>query len=158
IDQSLTKVSGSKELQMPEMLALRKRLLAEALAQFRRFVAELGDNPRAKEALARSYMRVADIHHQLGTSAQAVPDAEKGVALVRELVAGAPASSKYRDLLALMLEHYARMQPDRDRAVVAYRECLALREALLREHPGRAAAYRSQLAFSYFNAGNNLGG
>src|SRR5262249_18990939 len=86
VEESLVQVSRSKELKAAELRPFRRQLLDRALQQFQRFVEEIGDNPRAREALARSYLRVAEIHGAMGNSAEAVDHMQKGLEICRRLV------------------------------------------------------------------------
>ncbi|MCI0464257.1 MAG: protein kinase [Gemmataceae bacterium] len=157
VQESLTRVSNSKELKSPDMRPFRKQLLDGALKQFEQFVAELGDDPRARDQLARAHLRVGKIHHEMGDHKTAVVQIRKGIELAERLAQERPASPAYRSLLALGNEWLGVAHPDPAESVRAFRRCLELREALLKADPKRSANYRSQLAFDYYNAGHNLG-
>src|SRR5262249_5708534 len=122
-----------------------------------RFVEEIGDNPRAREALARSYLRVGEIHGLMGNPNEAVEHMEKGVAICRRLSEEQPKNRAYRGLLALGYEHLGLVHPDRRADQQALAQSLEFREALLEANPQNAAAYRSKLAFNYYNAAYGLG-
>ncbi len=157
VQESLIRVSDSKELKAPELLAFRKRLLEAARRQFQQFVAELGDDPRARQQLARARLRVGQIHHAMGDRAAAVAEMRQGIELTERLVAEQPRDRAARSLLALGYEWLGVVQPNGTEAAAAFRRSLELREALTADSPERAGTYRSQLAFNYYNAGHHLG-
>jgi hypothetical protein len=68
------------------------------------------------------------------------------------LVEKEPASRPYQSLLALGYEHLGIVHPDRREAARALARSLEIREALLARYPQKAAGYRSQLAYNYYNA------
>jgi tetratricopeptide (TPR) repeat protein len=151
IDQSFTQVSSSPELKAKELLPFRKRLLTRAQQQYEGMAAELGDNPRAEEALVRSWIRLAQINRDLGSKAEAEQAARTSVALAEKLVQKAP-SSNNRGLLAWAWEERMLAATDAGEQRRATRHVLELREALVREDPENEAAL-SALARTCYNTG-----
>jgi tetratricopeptide (TPR) repeat protein len=155
-DESLDHVSKSKELKAPEMASFRRRLLDVQLRQFEEFAAELGDNPRAEERLARAHLRITYLRGADGPAPAAVEHAHKAIAITRRLVEARPGDAKLIGLLALAYEQLARVCPNEEEAHQAVLRAMELRGGLLRDHPAAAAVYRSQLAFSYHNVGRRV--
>ncbi len=157
VEQSFTQASGGKELQTVGLLPLRKKLLEAPQRQLEQFVREERDNPRAREHLAKAYLRLGQIDAALGQPAEGATKMRQAVALLSRLLDERPRSRMYQSLLALAYEHLGVTEPDRAESAKALQRSLEIREQTLREHPEHAASARSQLAFNYFNVGHRLG-
>ncbi len=71
VNVSLTAVSEDELLKAPGMQALRQRLLQSALEFYEGFLRERGDDPTIRAGLAAAYLRVGNIHSELGQGPQA---------------------------------------------------------------------------------------
>jgi tetratricopeptide (TPR) repeat protein len=157
IEESLTQVSKSKELQTEDLLPFRRKLLDAARRHFDQFVRELGDNPRALEQLARAHLRLGQIEDACGRNAEGVAEMRKAVAVTSRLLDETPGSRAYQSLLGLAYEYLGITEHDPAESAKALQRSLQVREEMLRDHPEHAAANRSQLAFNYWNVGYRLG-
>ncbi len=151
IDQSFSQVSSSPELKTKQMLPFRKRLLTSAQQQYQDLVAEVGDNPRAEEALVRSWIRLAQINRALGSKAEAEQAARTSVALGEKLVRNAPTDNN-RGLLSWAWEEYLLTATDASEQQRATQHILELLETLGRDDAGNEAGLYA-LARTCYNAG-----
>jgi serine/threonine-protein kinase len=151
INESLNQVSGSPELKAQEMQSFRKRLLTAAQQQYQDFVAELKDNPRAEEALVRSWIRLAQINRDLGNKTEAADAARSSVAVCDKLVGKAPTIGN-RGLLAWAWEEQMLTTTDAEAQRQATERVLELLEAIVRDDPSNEAVLFS-LARTYYDMG-----
>jgi serine/threonine protein kinase len=156
IEDALAQVR-SKELQKPQMRALRKQLLAAPLLQCRGIIDELGDKPWAARRLALAYLKLAQINYQTGDRDEARAAATQGVDLAERLLRQDPQSIPAQELAASAHEQLGVAAADRAEAERAVSRSRHLLEQLLHDHPARAAGYRSHLAYTYHNVGDGEG-
>jgi tetratricopeptide (TPR) repeat protein len=153
IEESLNKVSRSPELRAPALRGFRKQLLAGILNQYQRIIDEVGDNPRAERELARAYQRLAYVNSEMGNRAESLAAARRAVAVAEKLLRRSPASVSSRELLASAYEQLSMSASDPAEVTRAVERSRGLYEGLVRDDPGRAAYYRSHLAYTYYNLG-----
>ena len=141
-----------------EIAPEQRQFLEQVLPYYREFANEPGEDRQGRERLAAAHLRLAGLLHRLGKTADGADVAQRGVALLDDLVRDFPNEPQYRIDLALMLTTAGVLFVDVDRrseAAAAHRRSVALREELLATSP-EDAALRSGLAQSLTNQGRLL--
>jgi serine/threonine protein kinase len=137
VDLMLSEV-GSKELSdVPLMEGVRRRLLEQALAFYRSFLEERGDDPEVERRVAEGHDRIARILQQLGRHEEAVTHFASAIEGFERLCGDDEAAAGGNDELAatrsrLELGRLALLRGDldgADRQVMAARERMAPRVA-----------------------------
>ncbi len=75
----LTQVTEVELADRPELSEVRRKMLDKAVAYYKEFIEQHGDDPALRDELAESHVRVADILSQIGTPAAAVAAMEKAL-------------------------------------------------------------------------------
>jgi serine/threonine-protein kinase len=138
VDQYLTKVSDSPQLQAHGLERLRKELLGQAKAFYDDFVREQADEPGLQAERGRAYLRLADITAELGDRSGAIEYGHHAQQVFEQLCHEYPETVDYQDELAKALTSVGRnyfYMPDLDRAKASYEQALTLCERLAREAP-----------------------
>jgi eukaryotic-like serine/threonine-protein kinase len=105
IDDSLTRISESKLLNVPGLQPLRKELLESALRYYQGFLQQHADNPAVQKDLATAYTRVARITAEVASREKALQAYGQALALRKQLL---ERNAKDLDLQAdIALHHQA---------------------------------------------------
>jgi serine/threonine protein kinase/Flp pilus assembly protein TadD/thioredoxin-related protein len=86
VDDSLTKVSESRLLNVPGLQPLRKELLESALTYYQEFLRQHAKDPTLQQDLATAYTRVGKITAELGNKNDALKFYEQAFALRKGLL------------------------------------------------------------------------
>jgi serine/threonine-protein kinase len=158
VEDYLTRVSESTLLRAQDrqdLRELRKQLLEDALRYYQKFIAQRGDDPKERAALADAYSRVAFITDEIGSQAEALEAGKHALAIAEQLKREDPRSSDARIRLAKTLNDVGAIRRSlgaMDAALADHFRARTELEALSREHP-TVAAYQHQLALSYNRIG-----
>jgi serine/threonine protein kinase len=90
VNDYFTQVSDNTLLLEPTLNPLRKQLLQTALRYYQDFAREHGDDPAFQAELAVTYLRIAQLMHDLGPQEDWLPVFQKGVAVMEDLLPRAP--------------------------------------------------------------------
>ncbi len=156
VNEYFTSVSESKLLDVPGLQPLRKELLDSALAYYKRFIAEHGDDPAVQAELAATYVRVGNITSLIGSQEQALDAFNEAIQAYEALVRQDPQIATYREGLARANHWCGSVLSDTGRlagAEAAYRRALEIYAALAREKLD-SSGYRVHLANAYSSVGN----
>jgi tetratricopeptide (TPR) repeat protein len=158
VDTMLTRVGEQLAPLTPEMAAVRRKLLEDALSFYQGFLKEAGNDPVIRQETARAYLRVGDIYQSLGELARSAEAYQRGTDLQEKLTRGFPRQPEYaRGMgelyhnLGLVLYALGKEQP----AEVAHRRGVAVLEGLTRRFPD-SPAYRRDLARQWCGLGGLL--
>ncbi len=152
VDQMLTRVADERLANMPQMEAVRRELLQDALKFYQRFLERKNDDRAIRRETAGAQLRLARIHRSLGQYALAEIDYGKTFAMFLELAAQGPLDPESRRELSLahveistccfelgkLEEHKAHTQ-----------QAVDIAEALTTEFP-QDPSIRDQLALANF--------
>jgi serine/threonine protein kinase/tetratricopeptide (TPR) repeat protein len=154
----LTKTAQEPRLEAEDLHALRKDLLASAVAFYEEFVRQLSDDPVLEAERAGAYGDLGFIRQEMGENEQALKHYEQARAIYARLAGEFPADAGHRNALAgtdnnlaIILERLGR----RGEAAEAYRQSLSTREKLVKEFPDDVE-YRKELAQTLTNLGDLL--
>jgi tetratricopeptide (TPR) repeat protein len=151
-------LAGEDELRKdPRLEGLRKRLLGSALT----FYTELQESleadptPQALHDLSKAYVRVGQIHDELGSTHEALAAFRRALAIREALAAAQPANFQLRADLARA--HFAvgfalRPMGRLGEAVRSLERSLAIEEGLVRDHPTEVQ-FQEDLAWVLHNLG-----
>jgi uncharacterized protein (TIGR03067 family) len=128
--------------------------IRDAIQLCRDFLKLQGDDPAGRQQTGRSYNQLALLHLLLRNTDQVEKEAQRALAVQRQLVADFPDRPEYRYDLAcsLLTQGHVCVLTRRPQSWDSYRRALALLEPLIREHP-RAAQYQQTLAEAHRNLG-----
>jgi serine/threonine protein kinase/tetratricopeptide (TPR) repeat protein len=90
VEQMLTRVAEERLLFMPQMEAVRRELLQEALKFYLKFLEKKSDDPVLRREAALAYCRVGRIEHFLGQYAEAEKAYQTGIGMLQELALASP--------------------------------------------------------------------
>jgi serine/threonine protein kinase len=155
VDELFVEVSDNTLLNQPGMQPLREKLLRRALAYYRRFLAERGDDPALQDRVAQTQFRIGLITEAIESRERAVASYEAARQRQERLVAQSPRDAARVEALGKTLNALgaARHRLRRfDAARQAYDDAVAVRKRLLRLAP-HAAEHQRTLANSYMNLG-----
>ena len=96
VDQMLTRVADERLANMPQMEAVRRELLQDALKFYQRFLERKNDDRAIRRETAGAQLRLARIHRSLGQYALAEIDYGKTFAMFLELAAQGPLDPESR--------------------------------------------------------------
>ena len=133
---------------------VRREMLRETLAYYKRFVDQVADDPSLRADLALTYGKIGSLADEIGYVEEAVVAHEKALAIFETLAAGAPDHLDYQRRLALCRNNLAktlRRAGRIDEAENAYQRAIDLQNKLVRRT--RDEQYSSDLAVSYINLG-----
>jgi serine/threonine-protein kinase len=150
VDRMLVEVGAVDLADVPQMEAVRGRLLAEALRFYEGFVRQRADDARLSGEMGRAEVRLAQVQELLGEARGAEASYRRAAARLGPLTAapavpGAATAELARALdgLGMLLKRSGRLRA----AEPALREALRLRESLAGAEPGSLEA-RDALAES----------
>jgi serine/threonine protein kinase/tetratricopeptide (TPR) repeat protein len=155
VDDYFTSVSQAKLLNVPGLQPLRKELLDSALAYYRQFIDQYGDDPTVQAELAASFVRVGSITSAIGSKEQALAAFHEATDVYERLVRDHPAGVDYQVGLASAFGYVGDVQHTMGRladAEESFRRALAIREKLVRENSDDGD-YRAHLSGAYCNLG-----
>jgi serine/threonine-protein kinase len=135
VDESFTKISESRLLNVAGMQPLRRELLQSALAYYEGFLKDHGDDPTVRAGLASAFLHVGKIRGEFGQGLEARKTLEKARALFEPLVAANPADPEAAHGLAQTLYWLGRPE-----------DAIAIWERMVR--PG-APRFQRELADAY---------
>jgi serine/threonine-protein kinase len=156
VDTYFTKVSESRLLNVPGLQPLRKELLDSALAYYRGFVQERGDDPDLALQTARAQYKVGKIVEQIGSDSEALQDLVRARDSLQALSDKAPDDLQLMGDLASAENGIGTVQDRRFEfgpAEGSFGRAAALRERLT-TGPKASAADRASLALTLSNLGN----
>ncbi|MDR3635519.1 MAG: serine/threonine-protein kinase [Isosphaeraceae bacterium] len=132
-DGLLAEVADVDLADIPQMEAVRKRLLDKAQVGYREFLKQKGDDPLIRWGAGRSLVRLGDIQALLGEVAAAEQSYRQSLAILEGLAKGDPANADFRrDIsraehgLGVLLKDANRFEP----AEASLRGAIALRTEL----------------------------
>ena len=124
---------------LPHLEKVRERLLDEALAFYRQFLEEKGDDSAVRQETVRAYRRVGDILVLLNKHDGAAEAYAHALTLQEPLAAGPDASAAARTELAVLCHNSAGLrmvvQATFDAAKKDFTRSLELRRQLVKELP-----------------------
>ncbi|MFO1054155.1 MAG: serine/threonine-protein kinase [Planctomycetota bacterium] len=139
VDTLLTKVADKRLFGVPRMDGIRRAMLLDAEAFYRRFLESHGDDPRARFQAASAKNVLARISLSLGRTKESIDSARTAVTELERLASGpdAPQRARHelalaRDTLGQALSEVGRM----DEAIAAMRAAIADQRVLLAQAPG----------------------
>jgi serine/threonine-protein kinase len=149
VDQMLSRVGEKRLADIPQMTAVRRELLEEALAFYERFVQEESDDPTARQDLGKAHLRIGVLQNDLGRQDKAREAFQNGQAVFEQLTTDFPDRADYWLDLARCYEGPAwEGLDDPVEGERAHRRALAIRERLASEHPTEPG-YLNDLAQNY---------
>jgi serine/threonine protein kinase len=151
VDRLFTQVSQSPKMKSHGMEKFRRELLQNAKEFYERFIRERFDAPAVRYDLGLAYLRLAEIHLELGDYPAAVDSSAKAVAILAELARTQPDTAEYQRDLAASYSTLGLIYSDTARweeANAAYRDALAIAEEQVRANP-EATEYQYMLAKTY---------
>ncbi|MBI1913775.1 MAG: protein kinase [Planctomycetes bacterium] len=110
IDDSLTRISESKLLNVPGLQPLRKELLEAALRYYQGFLQQHADNPAVQKDLATAYTLVAKITADVASREKALQAYGQALALRKQLLQRNPNDLDLQADLALHHQAIGRLQ------------------------------------------------
>ena len=137
-----------------DLKPFRRALQEKALNQLQDLVRELGTTPRLERELAKSYVLMCDIEHQLGHSEKAVEAARTSIALLEKLLA--KGGNEARGDLAFALQKLSVDLPSGAEQAQVVDRAITLFNELLREDPASEFA-RQNLALLFYNQAVDAG-
>jgi serine/threonine protein kinase/Flp pilus assembly protein TadD len=177
INDYFTQVSESQLLQVPGMQPLRAKLLASALKFYEDFAKERTDDPTLIAELAATFDRIGLLHADLGNRVEGRKAYEQAIQRYERLLKAIPPNAAelrdkpasasnvrevyfaknpadLQDKLASCWQGLGDLeyQTKRSQAQESYQRCVAIREALVKDHP-KNTEYLKNLARAY----NGLG-
>jgi serine/threonine-protein kinase len=135
VDDSLTRISESKLLNVPGLQPLRKELLEAALTYYRAFLAQRADDPTVQKDLAQAYTRVARITAQVGSKEKALEAYRRALATRQKLLERDPDDADLQAEVAAHHQEIGRLllqAGDPDAALKSLRDASALLEGVIR--------------------------
>jgi tetratricopeptide (TPR) repeat protein len=142
-------------VEIPGTEPVRRDLLHSALAYYRQFVDEAGDDPNLRRDLAVAHFKSGVIAAKLGASDDAIEQYHRALAILEELTAtDAPPAEQLAQLavtrnnLALLFAARGDVAAARDH----YTKAIAIQQRLVRSHAGEPS-YAGHLAESQANLG-----
>jgi serine/threonine protein kinase/Tfp pilus assembly protein PilF len=159
VDDMYTQVAEKWLNNQPQMEPIRREFLNKALRFYEEFAEQDGGTePAVRLETARAYGRVAEIHQNMGASAQAEAPFRKAIEQLRGLAKEVPASPEYRQELAGTLHLHGFHLSDigrKSEAEKVHREAVDLEERLAADFPSDAT-YQRNLARGQFHLGMEL--
>ncbi|HZU36633.1 MAG TPA: serine/threonine-protein kinase, partial [Gemmataceae bacterium] len=147
IDDSLSR--------QPKLGKEQATFLKRALAEYERFVRDMGEDETSRAGVAAAYYRVGLIGHRLGLTGQAEQAYRQSARQYAQLVSDFPDVRAYRSLmgkthnnLGLVLSDLKHLED----AAAEYRQALTIRKRLAAEYP-TIHEYRGDMAASLHNIG-----
>jgi serine/threonine protein kinase len=138
VDQMLLRVGNDRLRYVPQMEAIRRELVHDAVKFYSRFLKRNGDDPLIWREAAVAYRRLADLYRWLGQHRNAEATYRRAFALFAQLAALSPLTPETRsDLVMAHIEfaHSLVEQGKRDEHEAFIRRAVRLAEQLVREFP-----------------------
>jgi tetratricopeptide (TPR) repeat protein len=154
VDQMLTRVAEERLLDVPQMEAVRRELLQDALQFYLRFLEKKSDDPVIRREAALAYRRVGRIQHFLGQYAEAEKAYRTGSGILEELARASPRDSALRvEILIIHLQFTGPLQAlgKGEETLTNNRRAVEIAEKLVEDFPD-TYAHRDLLV----EARNNL--
>jgi serine/threonine protein kinase/tetratricopeptide (TPR) repeat protein len=156
VEQMLTRVAEERLQFMPQMEAMRRELLQDALAFYLKFHEKKSDDPVIRREAALGYLRVARIQSFLGEYSEAERAYQNAIEYLEELDGPSPGEPARRVRRLCIYFEFAgtlAMVGKDAEAMSNTRRAVAMAEELGADFPG-VPAYQTQLV----SARNNLAG
>jgi tetratricopeptide (TPR) repeat protein len=147
VDALLTRVSEERLQYVPQMEAVRRDLLRDALKFYQKFLARRGKDPAIRQEAALAYRRMGSLHFQLGDYRRAEDAYRKAFAVLDQLDAESPLEPGIRRGLVgyyIGFSWVLRNQGKFDEGEKALRRAVAVAEGLVKKSP-EVASYREAL-------------
>jgi serine/threonine-protein kinase len=154
VERYFTQISENRLLNEPGMEPLRRDLFAAAREFHERFVRERGDDPGARDELAKAYLRLGQITGEIESVPRGIEYLTQARDLLRALAGEAPfdAEGQYNLGRSLLdLGTLLRKSGENEKARAALEEARDTLEPLSRAH-GREN-YKNDLGLTYFHLG-----
>ncbi|WP_165253387.1 serine/threonine-protein kinase [Paludisphaera soli] len=156
VDEMYTQVAEKWLAQQPHLTAVQTEFLEKALAFYRQFAAERGDDLRMQLDAVRARKRVGGIEEALGRHDRADAAYRAMLGELERLASLHPGDAACREELAWTLAQLGKLQWDHNQfreAEALDKRSIAIREELVARHP-EDANVRSQLAGTIYNLGS----
>ncbi len=154
VDEALREATTPEMRDAEDLKPFRRSLQEKALNQLQDLAKELGTTPRLERELAKSYILMCDIEHQLGHPEKAVEAARIGIALLERLPA--QGGNEARGDLAFALQKLSLDLPSGAEQAQVVDRAITLFTELLREDPASEFA-RQNLAMLFYNQAVDAG-
>jgi len=138
VDQMLLRVGNDRLRYVPQMEALRRDLVRDAVKFYSRFLERNGDDPLIRREAAAAYRRLADLHRWLGQHRDAEAAYRRAFALFDLLAAQSPIEPDTRNDLVMAHIEFAYNLLElgkREEQEASIRLAVRLAERLVREFP-----------------------
>jgi serine/threonine protein kinase/tetratricopeptide (TPR) repeat protein len=110
VDDSLTRISESRLLNVPGLQLLRKELLDSALKYYQEFLDQQSDDIAFRKDLATAYTRVAKITAEIGSKEKALEAYQKALAIRKKLLEDEPNNLEIQAEIAFYYQSMGRLQ------------------------------------------------
>jgi serine/threonine protein kinase len=157
-DGLLAEVADVDLADIPQMEAVRQRLLEKARAGYQQFLVQQGDDPRVRRGAIRSHVRLADIQALLGDMPRAESTYRQAIADLEDLAKQSPGTADDRRDLARAVHGLGVLLKDANRlqqGEAALRRAIELRGELA-GRPDATAEDKLALADSQYQLGSLL--
>jgi serine/threonine protein kinase/tetratricopeptide (TPR) repeat protein len=92
IDEYISSISESKELNVPSLQPLRRKLLGSAMSYYRHYIDQHGHDPDLEADLAYAYSRYGELSEAIGSYDQAIEALREGIRRYERLIKDQSAS------------------------------------------------------------------
>src|SRR5262249_22623993 len=110
VDDSLTRISESRLLNVPGLQPLRKELLESALKYYQGFLDQRSDDPAVQKDLATAYTRVAKITAEISSPDKALEAYQQALAMRKKLLERTPKDLEMQAEIAYHQQAVGRLQ------------------------------------------------
>jgi tetratricopeptide (TPR) repeat protein len=142
VDQMLTRVAQKRLVFVPQMEAIRRELLQDALKFYLKFLERKSDDPVIRRQAALAYCRVGGIQFFLGQYAEAEKAYRTGIGILEELAHASPLDAALRvELFHVHLEFSGPLTElgKGEEALTHIRRAVAIAEKLVEDVPDVSA-------------------
>jgi serine/threonine protein kinase len=162
LDRMTTHVIDDWLARQPRLNAQQRAFLEATRADYEELAREMGTDPEVREGLARTQVRIAEIHALLGQQAEAERWFRRGLEGYRSIRADHPSAREPLQRLAVSQNSLGNLRNHAgqwEEAVAAYRQALTLAEELNRRFPNQVedgnllVVVRSHLSEALRNTG-----
>ncbi|MBI2823968.1 MAG: protein kinase [Planctomycetia bacterium] len=137
-------IIDSKHLNVPALQPLRRELLDSALAYYRKFIDQHGDDPALEAELAYAYFSCGELYEIVGSSDRALEPLQEATQRYERLLKRQPASERLSREAASAYIQKGAVQQSTGRAVGAdtsFRRAIEISESLAARSAGKADAW-----------------
>ncbi|HMF13999.1 MAG TPA: thioredoxin fold domain-containing protein, partial [Gemmataceae bacterium] len=134
VDDSLTRISESRLLNVPGLQPLRKELLESALKYYQGFLDQRSDDLAVQKDLATAYTRVAKITAEISSPDKALEAHQQALAMRKKLLERKPEDLEMQAEIAYHLQDVGRLQRQlgqKDAALKSLQEASAGLQAVI---------------------------